>query len=135
MNLPHVSMEPLDSASRLDRLGSARGEFLQSMIGDVPVYHLGKTGTKVDVGHWFGKGAVWISILENEMILFAAGRKPFAERIAFDELNESRYNHVTGEVVLAPTETIALGTLKLPPLAALEVLAYIYCGENQDGLT
>ena len=135
MNLPHVSMEPLDNASRLDRLGSARGEFLQSMIGDAPVFHVERTRTRVDVGQWFGKVAVWISILENEMILFAVGRRPFAERIAFDELSESQYNHVTGEVVLAPNEASAIKSLKLPPLAALDVLAYLFRGENQDGPT
>ena len=128
-----ASVKPLDPKSRLEGLGRVRDGFLRSMVGDAPVFRVEKTGTKVDVGHWFGKVAVWISILEDEMILLAVGRRPFSERVAFDELGKTQYNHVTGEVVLAPAEASAIKTLRLSPLVALDILAYLLRGEDRDG--
>ena len=92
------------------------------------------------MGYWLGKRRVWACVLEEEVLLFARGRRRYVERIPLQQLRGSRYNHVTGELVLAPIETAPVDTtsiksLKLPPLAALEILAYIYRGEKQDGLT
>jgi len=135
VKLPPVSVAPLDRAERRIRLGTARWRFLESVVGEASVFHVRKTATKVDVGYWLGKRRVWACLLEKELLLFARGRRPYVERIPLAELKCSRYNHVTGELVLAPIETAAVKALKVPPLAALEILAYIYRGDEQDGLT
>jgi hypothetical protein len=125
MKLPPVSAAPLDPAEQRRRLGGARQRFVESIIGQASVFHVRRTDTKVDVGYWLGRRRVWACLLERELLLFARGRRPYVERIPLAALRESRYNHVTGELVLAPTETIAVKTLKVPPLAALEILAQI----------
>lgn len=134
MKVSHVSLKPLDATSRRQRLGSTRDDFFQSVVGEAPVFFLEETGTKIDVGHWLAKRKVWISIVEGEVILFAIGRRPVVERIGFEDLNESRYNHVTGELVLSPAWTLTVRELDLPPLAAREVLAQINHGDHDDGL-
>lgn len=135
MKLPPVSATPLDRAERRTRLGRARRRFVEALLGQASIFHVRKTGTKVDVGYWLGKRRVWACLLEQELLLFARGRRPYVERIPLAVLRESRYNHVTGELVLAPFETVAVKALKVTPLAALEILAYIYRGDEQDGLT
>ena len=129
MKLPPVSDQPLDSDQRLARLGEARNEFLNTLIGDRGVYHLLRTDTKVDVGYWTGGRRVWSCLLDDELLLFALGRRSFVERISFEDLGESQYNHVTGEIVLAPIEITKVQTLRVPPLAALEMLTII---RNED---
>ena len=125
MKLPPVSAAPLDRGEQRTRLGRARWQFIESVIGGACVFHVRQTGTKVDVGYWLGKRRVWACVMEEELLLFARGRRPYVERIPLADLNCSRYNHVTGELVLAPIETAAVKALKVPPLAALEILAYI----------
>ena len=125
MKLPPVSAAPLGPAERRTRLGGARQRFVESIIGPASVFHVRRTDTKVDVGYWLGRRRVWACLLERELLLFALGRRPYVERIPLAQLRESRYNHVTGELVLAPIETAAVKALKVPPLAALEILAHI----------
>ncbi len=129
MKLPPVSDEPLNRDRRLARLGESRERFLESLIGDRDVYHVQRTGTKVDVGYWTGKRRVWSCLLDDQLLLCAIGRLSFVERIPLDELRDSQYNHVTGEIVLAPIEITKVQTLKVPPLAALEMLTNIRNGE------
>ena len=124
MKLPPVLEQPLDSEQRLACLGEARDQYLRDLIGNRDVYLVQQTGTKVDVGYWMGKRRVWTCLLDNEMLLFALGRVNFFDRIPFSELRDSQYNHVTGEIVLAPIEITKVQTLQVPPLAALEILAH-----------
>ncbi len=135
MKLPAPNTEPFDEAARSTVLGRARGKFLHCLIGDEPIFHLLKTRTKVDVGTWFFKRRVWAGLLQGELLLFAAGKRPYAERIPFDQLGKSEYNHVTGEVMLAPVEGARVTGLKTPPLEGLRVLAHIHRGEKEHGST
>jgi len=123
------NMKPLDSATLSARLGSAGGRFLDSAVGNSPVYFVQKSRTKVDVGSWLLKRPVWVCLLQRELLLFASGSKPFVERIPLEDLHQSQYNHVTGEVVLAPAASAGVSRLKIPPLEALEVLSHICPGE------
>jgi len=125
---------PLDDAQRRACLGRARERFLKRVIGDAGVFHVRRTDTKIDVGYWLGKRRVWACVLEEELLLFARGRRTYVERIPLGELCSSRYNHVTGEIVLAPAATTRVKTLKMPPLAALEILAHLCGGDRRDGL-
>ena len=126
---PPSRTKPLDPAARLARLGWAGRRFLDSVIGEATVYYLRKSGSKIDVGSWFLKRPVWTCLLDREMLLFALGTRPYLERIPLEDLQQSQYNHVTGEVVLAPARSARVKGLKMSPLEALEVLSHICPGE------
>ncbi len=130
MKLPPVSDQPLANGERLVCLGEPLNRFLESLIGDQDVYRVQRTRTKVDVGHWTGKRRLWCCLLAEEMLLFAKGRRTFVERMPRNELRESQYNYVTGEIVLAPIENTQVQTLNVEPLDALEILAYICTGDK-----
>jgi len=130
MKLPPVDLQPLDIEARRAQLGYSQGWFLHWLVGDAPVFHIARTGTKIDVGSWFFKRRVCTCLLESEMLLFAPGKRPYVERIPLGQLKESKYNHVTGEVMLAPAESEKIRGLRMRPLAGLQLLAHIYRGEN-----
>lgn len=96
------------------------------LIGLQDILWLMRTNTKVDVGMWFRKRRLYVCLLSHKLVLFANGRKPCAETIPLTELRESRYNHVTGEVVLAPTEGMRINRLKMSPRNGFQLLAQIY---------
>jgi hypothetical protein len=126
MKLPPANKIPIDRSVGGARLGRARQQLLASLIADETIYYLRKTRTKVDVGAWFRKGRVCICLSAREAILFATGSRPYIERIPIQQLCESRYNHVTGELMLAPEAAPGIRGLKIPPLEGLAVLAQIH---------
>jgi len=98
----------------------------EGLIGSDAVYLLARTGTTVDVGRWLRRGRVWVAALGEALVLVAGGPRPLAERIDYDRLGESRYNHVTGQLALAPAALEGAGGLAFPPIEAYQVLAQIY---------
>ena len=132
MKLPQVTSEPLDRAAQFARLGGARQWFLETLIGEAPIFHLQKTNTRIDVGSWFRKPQIWACVTDQKLVLFAAGDRPYAEQIPLDELQQSEYNHVTGEIVLAPVESLQVNRLKLPPILGLQVLSHICRGDEEN---
>ena len=129
-SLPPAKTTPLWEADRSAELGRRERRMLDELLGQEDVFAVLATDTKIDVGKWYRRGRVCVCALADELILFAAGPRPLAERIALADLHESRYNHVTGEVVLAPRDGSGVDRLKVPPLEGLELLAQIYKVEN-----
>jgi hypothetical protein len=78
------------------------------------------------VGHWFSKGRIWACALAGELAMFAYGRRPYLERVPFRLLQQSLYNHVTGEVVLAPARDVRVDSLRVTPAEGYQFLAQIY---------
>ena len=58
-----------------------------------------------------------------------------ADTITADALARWKADYPDAVVVSYVNSTAAVKALKLTPLAALEILAYIYRGDEQDGLT
>lgn len=130
MKLPPAKTTPLWVAERSAPLKRCERRLLDGLLGDEDVFAVLPTGTKIDVGKWYRRHRVCVCVLADEIILFAPGPRPLTERIALADLRDSRYNHVTGEVVLAPADGLGVDRLKVPPLEGLEMLAQIYKVEN-----
>ncbi len=101
---------------------------LEELTGDGEPLLVLRSGSRADTGAWFRKGVVWLCALSSEVVLFAAGRSPFVQKTDFSFLKESMYNHVTGEVVFAPAQGLAMDAVKLPPMDGYQMLAQIYAG-------
>lgn len=84
------------------------------------------TGSVADVGRFFRKSRVWLCITRSEVILLAAGRQPLVQRIPFPHIQQSLYNHITAELVLAPNRKFTLPNVKVSPVQGYQVLAQIY---------
>ena len=97
---------------------------MRGAIGSDEKDALWRTRTRVDVGMWYRKGRVWVCPLAEELLLFAEGPRPWIERIAYSDIRESRYNHVTAEIALAPEPDLPLSTLRVRPLEALALMRH-----------
>ena len=92
--------------------------------GETPIVLL-KTSSTMDVGQWFLNGRVWIACFAERVVMFAAGKRPYAEEIPVAELAKSFYNFLTGELALAPALAAKVRRVKLAPLDANIILEQI----------
>ncbi len=83
------------------------------------------TRTRVDVGSWICKRRVWVYVLDGYLLLMARGRRPLIENVPFDQLRDSLYNHVMGEVVLGPAQGVKVTRLRMSPLEARKLLRFV----------
>ena len=77
-----------------------------------------RTGTRADVGDWWGGRRVWLFCFGTGVALAAPGPSPYREWADHGALTETIYNHVTGELVLAPAESLSIKRLGMGPLDA-----------------
>ncbi len=132
------------------RLSKGQRATAEEVLAGAEVFFIVRTGTKTDVGSWLGPGRACACALADELLLFApkwdpraglfwlvtlAGKlglrmPPYVERIPFGELRRSSYNHVTGELVLAPAEGVRVRRLKMSPLDGYQLLAQVCHGKR-----
>ena len=123
--LPPRRTAPLATRdAELLRLGRKERKLLEQLAGG-KVFLVAATGTRIDVGGWLRQGRVCAACLAGELLLFAAGGQPYGEKAEYDSLGRSLYNHVTGELLLAPARGIRVRRLYLPPVIAYEFLGQI----------
>jgi hypothetical protein len=148
--LPPPLREPL--AWPPEDLAPATRELVDGLLqADDPIVLALPTQTLVDVGHWFNSGQLWVGCTREALLLWALGKRPYRERILFSELRESLYNHVTGELMLAPggvgspeeargLKGVQAGVkalarhLRLDPWDGMQILAQIYATEAEPHL-
>ena len=130
LELPPARLEPLDTAGGALACMRYRERFLAEQLLEArDVFVVVRTGTKIDVGNWLLKGRVWVFALADALAVIAcgpAGPRCRAENIPYTDLRESQYNHVTGQLVLAPVEDLPFRGLKVEPITGYQVLAQIY---------
>lgn len=105
---------------------AAERRLLDEICPNTGVLALWQSDSDADVGYWFVRRRVWICAGPRELTLLACGRRPFIQQVPFSHLRKSLYNHVTGELVLAPEEELKMSRVKLPALDGYQVLAQIY---------
>ena len=133
LELPPPVTEEIDESSEGFRfLADPERRLAAELLSGDAVYVLEKSESLVDVGHWFGKGVVWVAATAADLVLFAAGKRPYMEQAAYSMLYRSLYNHVTGNLVLAPVEGLRLAKIKVAPRAAYQLLAQIYQKEEMN---
>jgi len=81
-----------------------------------------RTGNRIDVGLWWRKRPLWLCIFEEELLLFAVGRRRYSERVPLAECEHFHYNPSSGELVIEPAEVLRFPRLKMPASDALNLL-------------
>jgi len=111
---PAQSLEP--------NLTQAEQKLLDEVAKGRSAVVLVRSATRVDVGEWLRRGHVVGVCFGDEWVMFAAGRRPFIERVPARILVASTYNPLVGELVLAPAPDIKVRQIKMSPLEAGRVL-------------
>jgi hypothetical protein len=99
------------------------------ILSDTDVLYLVKSRSRIDVGSWIRDRRIRVAATPTHLLLFSGGKRPLAERLAYSELYDSVYNHVTGALILAPHIDSRFCTLRISPVDGYQLLAQIY---NQD---
>ena len=89
--------------------------------GDKPQLCL-ESGTRVDAGGWLRRSPVWLCITADRVVVMVAGRRCQVASVPRAACGRSRYDHATGEVVLAPAAPLPFDRLAFPPREALQIL-------------
>lgn len=131
-DLPPPVTVPPDRTRLLAGPGRRAGQIVDELAAGRDVFTLVRTGTRRDVGFWFYSPRVCIAALQGELLVFCASRRHCAETVPFASLHGSRYNHVTGELLLAPAEELSVRRFRVSPLMGMQLLAQIYKEERQD---
>jgi hypothetical protein len=94
-------------------------------VGDIEPDLCIRTGTGIDAGRWWRKTPVWLCIVGDELILLAVARRRYVQRIAIADCLTSHYSNATGELMIAPCETLLYNRFALSPREALNVLSFL----------
>lgn len=101
--------------------------------GDVGAARLAwMTRSKADVGRWLVRPHVWIAVTDTHLLLLAKGPEPLVQSAALEDVAQSVYNPVTGELVLAGSAPPARRNLKMHPLDAQDVLNRILPADGSE---
>lgn len=129
--LPAPLTAPLPPGTgALGKLAKRERALADQALGPAAVFVAVRTGARVDTGSWLRRRRVWAFALGRELLLLAAGKAPYVERIPFAHLRESVYNPVTGRLALAPADGVRVRRLAMAPRDGYQMLAQIH---RQEG--
>jgi hypothetical protein len=86
--------------------------------------------TRIDTGRWWRTSPLWLAVMRDEVIVFAVGRRRYLERMPIAACGGSFYNHATGELVLAPAESLRFRQLRMKPSEALHIISLLSSTSN-----
>ena len=98
---------------------------LEHEVGEVSPRLCIRSDTRIDGGRWWRRVPLWLLVLDDELVLLAAGRRRFVGRIPFTKAGESRYDHQKGELVIAPCEGLPVNHVAMKASDAIRVLRFI----------
>jgi hypothetical protein len=129
---PPITMSSDRAGGAFAAMSKAERRMAEDFLADEEVLLAVRTDSRVDVGSWLGPGRLWAFALRHELALIARGPRPHTERIPFSCLQESTYNPVTGELVLAPAQHHNARGLRMPPVEGYQMLAQILADRTTE---
>jgi hypothetical protein len=131
--LPAATHEPLVGTSETMALMTGPEQtLLATVCGRDTVLMAVHTGTTVDAGGWIRRTRVWAVATATDLVLIAAGRRPLIQKTAYEHIRASIYNHVTGELILAPNRKFRVSQIKVHPAEGFQLLAQICDGNTLE---
>lgn len=90
-----------------------------------------RTDMKVDTGGWLRgrKTRVWLFVTNRQIVIVAADKRRFVQKIDISQCSDSFYSHATGQLVLEPIKDVPYKHIRLTPIDANRVLDLIAEGE------
>lgn len=98
---------------------------LRHDVGEVTPRLCIRSATRIDAGNWWRNVPLWLLVLDDELVLLAAGRRRFVGRIPFVDAGKSHFDHQAGALVIAPCKEWPLNHLEMKPSDAIRVLRFL----------
>lgn len=80
---------------------------------------------RIDAGRWWRRSPLWVCATGSHLILLAVSRRKYIEQVPLADCRASRYNAESGELILAPVETLLFSRIRMKSSDALAVLRAI----------
>ncbi|MFT5522095.1 MAG: ribosomal protein L39E [Pirellulaceae bacterium] len=81
-----------------------------------------RSKSRVDAGRWWWRTPLWICVMEEHVVVFAAARRHYIQRFPIVDCQGSHYCHTTGELVIEAGEDLQFSRLAMSPTDGLRVL-------------
>ncbi len=81
-----------------------------------------RSKTRIDTGRWWRSSPLWLCVTDDELVLFAASRRKYLQRLPITDCRDSHYCHITGELVIEAAVEMRFSRFVMPPTDALRVL-------------
>lgn len=94
-----------------------------------------RTATRVDTGLWWMRTRLWLCVLEDELMLFAAARRRYCQRVPLVQCAGIRYCHTAGALALGVGDRLRFAYLSVTPIQALQVIDLIEQATDQPQIT
>jgi hypothetical protein len=94
------------------------------LAGQRPLVLL-RSKTRVDTGRWLRKSPLWLCVTETDILLLAASKRRYVQRMPIADCETSQYCHTSGALLLQPSDAWRFNAIHLPPADALKVLRHL----------
>lgn len=98
---------------------------LEAELGNETPRLLLRSMTRVDTGGWFGKSRVWLCLTETDVLLLAASKRRYVQRLPISACKETQYCHTSGALLMQPSHQWRFNTIALPPADGLMVIQHL----------
>lgn len=85
-----------------------------------------RSATRVDAGRWWRRTPLWVCVTEHDVVVLAAARRRYVQRLPLSECQASHYCHTTGELVIEGSDDLQFSRLAMSPVDGLRVLDAIH---------
>ncbi|MGB0766603.1 MAG: hypothetical protein ACPGYV_02705 [Phycisphaeraceae bacterium] len=99
------------------------------LAGQHAAYTL-RTQTRIDTGRWWRKSRLWLCVASDDLLLFAAHKRRYVQRMPLRACMGSRYCHASGVLLLEPRDDWRFCTIDVSPADAAAVLKRIDNASN-----
>ena len=96
----------------------------EALAGQTPLLLL-RSDTRVDTGRWLRKSPLWLCVTQTDILLLAASKRRYVQRMPISDCTTSQYCHTSGALLLQPSDAWRFNTIQLPPADALKVLKHL----------
>ena len=106
-------------------LSAAESALLSDELSGQRPLVLLRSASRVDTGRWLRKSPIWLCLTETDILLLAASKRRYVQRMPIAACKASQYCHTSGALLLQPSDTWRFSAIQLPPADALNVLNHI----------
>ena len=117
------------------KMTTAERQQLALLIGQATPALMIRSGTRIDTGRWWRPTRLWLCLTDDRLVLLAASRRAYGQSVPLTDCKDSQYNHLTGQLVIKPTEQLRFPHVSLDPTEALAVLKHIQRHEPSEKTT
>lgn len=81
--------------------------------------------TRIDTGRWLRKSRIWLCLTDTHMLLLAASKRRYVQRMPLEACRDTQYCHTSGALLLEPSDHWRFNTIALAPTDGLKVLQHL----------